>query len=87
MKEAFKGARKSRREYVKSKLNHHESTLFEIIEKRKKIDSGELFKLYQSSVAEPLGERAYRNQMEHLVQTGLVRDIGEGKWKKFEFEM
>jgi hypothetical protein len=46
--------------------------------------SGELFNLYQESLAQPLGERAYRNHMHHLVQTGLVRDIGEGRWKKYE---
>ncbi len=84
LKEAFKSAGKSKREYVKSKLNEHQKLLLELIEKHKQIASGELFDLYRKSVAQPLGERAYRNQMEFLVQTGLVKDFGEGRWKRFE---
>lgn len=69
---------------MKSKLNEHQRFLFETIEKRRRLSSGELFDLYQKSFAQPLGERAYRNQMEYLVQTGLVKDIGEGRWKRYE---
>lgn len=86
LKEAFKSARKSKRDYVKSKLDEHQRFLLEVIEKRRKISSGELFDLYAKSVPQPLGERAYRNQMEHLVQTGLVKDSGEGRWKRYELE-
>lgn len=84
LKEAFRSARKSKREYVRSKLNEHQRFLLEVIEKRDKISSVELFESYQKSFEQPLGERAYRNQMEHLVQTGLVRELGEGRWKRFE---
>ncbi len=84
LKEAFRSARKSKRDYVKSKLNEHQRFLLGTIEERKSIMSGELFELYQNSFPQPLGERTYRNQMEHLVQTGLVRDIGEGRWKSYE---
>jgi len=84
LKVAFKGAIQSKREYLKSKLNDHERFLLEVVEQRKRIASGELFGLYTKSTLQPLGERAYRIQMEHLVQTGLVRDSGEGRWKKFE---
>jgi cell division control protein 6 len=69
LKEAFKSARKSKRNYVRSKLNKHQRFLLEVVEKHKRIPSGELFNLYQNSFHEPLGERAYRNQMEYLVQT------------------
>ena len=34
---------------------------------------GELFELYQKSVAQPQGERAYRNQMEQLEVALLLR--------------
>jgi hypothetical protein len=40
--------------------------------------------MYQDLFNDPLGEWAYRNQMEHLVQTGLVKETGEGRWKRFE---
>lgn len=84
LKEAFKGARKSKMEYVRSKLNEHQKFLLNIIEKRQQIESGELFRLYEESFPQALGDRAYRNQMGQLVQTGLVREVGEGRWKKFE---
>ncbi|MDG6943360.1 MAG: AAA family ATPase [Nitrososphaerota archaeon] len=83
VKEAIKGARKSKLEYVKSKLNEHQKFLMDEIERTKEIDSGELFKKYQDSFHNPFGERAYRNQMEQLVQTGLVIEAGEGRWRKF----
>ena len=84
LRDAFKSAGRSKREYVKSKLGPHERFLLEVLEKRKHIASGELFKIYVQSFPQPLGERAYRNQMEHLVQAGLVKDIGEGRWKRYE---
>ena len=84
VKEAFKSARISKREYLKSKLNEHQRTLLEILERMKGISSGDLCREYNTQVAEPLGERAYRNQMEDLVKSGLVREYGDGRWKKFE---
>lgn len=83
VKDAIKGARKSKLEYVKSKLNEHQKFLLEQIEKSREIDSGELFRKYEDNFQQPLGERAYRNQMEHLVQTGLIRETGEGRWRTF----
>lgn len=65
------------------KLNELQRFLLEAIEKHKKIMAGELFDLYQKSVAQPLGERAYRNQMEHLAQTSLVKDVRGGRWKRY----
>lgn len=84
VREAIKGARKSKLEYVKSKLNEHQKFLMDEIERNREIDSGELFRKYQDSFHDPVGERAYRNQMEQLVQSGLVREAGEGRWRKFE---
>lgn len=69
---------------MKSKLNEHLRLLLEVIEKYKKIMSGELFGIYRNSIMKPLCERGYRNQIEHLVQTGLIKDIGEGRWKRYE---
>lgn len=83
LKDAFKGARKSKLEYVKSKLNEHQKFLLSAIEKTNEIDSGELFRTYQSSFEQPLGERAYRNQVEYLIQAGLIREVGEGRWRTF----
>jgi len=83
VKEAFKSARICKREYLKSKLNEHQKALLDIVEGRKNIPSGDLLHEYQGLVVEPLGERAYRNQMEELVRTGLVRARGEGRWKSY----
>ncbi|MBI2938381.1 MAG: AAA family ATPase [Thaumarchaeota archaeon] len=84
VKEAFGSARISKREYLKSKLNEHQKVLLNIIERRKNVPSGELWQEYQGMVSEPLGERAYRNQMDDLVKVGLVKDSGDGRWKRYE---
>jgi Cdc6-like AAA superfamily ATPase len=84
LREAFRGALKSKREYVKAKLNVHQRLLLETVKKRETIDSGELLQIYTKSVSEPIGERAYKEQMEHLVQMGLVRGISEGRWRRFQ---
>jgi transposase len=76
VKDTIKGARKS-------KLNEHQKFLLEQIERNRDVDSGELFRRYQESFNDSLGERAYRNQMDLLVQAGLVRGAGEGRWKKY----
>ena len=52
---------------MKAKLNEHQKFLLKVVEKYK-ITSGELFDLYQKSIPQLLGEWAYRNQMERLVQ-------------------
>ncbi len=83
LKEAFKAARKSKREYLKSKLNEHQRFLLQVIENRMQVRSGELFELYQKSVSQPLGERAYRNQMEQLVHMGLIKEIANGRWREY----
>lgn len=84
LKEPFKGARKSKLEYVKSTLDEPQKFLLGIIEKRHNIDSGDLFRLCKDPFHDPLCERAYRNHMKHLVRTELVKESGEGRWKKFE---
>lgn len=84
VKEAFGSAKISKREYLKSKLNEHQKVLLSIVERRKNVPSGELWQEYQSMVSEPLGERAYRNQMDDLVKMGLVKDNGDGRWKRYE---
>lgn len=48
VKDAFRSARKS-------KLNEYQKFLLEAIEKENEIDSGELFRIYQSSFEQPLG--------------------------------
>lgn len=52
LKEAFKSAGKSKREYVKAKLNEHQKFLLDTIEKHEKISSGQLFDLYQHPFAQ-----------------------------------
>ncbi|MBI3859801.1 MAG: AAA family ATPase [Thaumarchaeota archaeon] len=84
LKNGIKGAKRSKFEYVRSKLNEHQAFLLRQIQADMKIESAELFRRYQESFDNPVGERAYRNQMNQLVQTGLVRGEGEGRWRKFE---
>jgi predicted transcriptional regulator len=43
-----------------------------------------LYREYCKAVANPVVDRAYRNYMKQLVELGLVKEEGEGRWKVYE---
>lgn len=77
-------ARKYRLSYLLGKLNEHQKTIYELLKQNKTMDSGKLFNDYRKSINETVTDRSYRNYMMRMVELGLVREIGSGRWKKYE---
>lgn len=84
IKSAAKCARKYRLSYLLGKLNEHQRILYEILKKNRIMESGKLFDEYGKSVKENVVDRSYRNYMKRMVELGLVRIEGSGRWKKFK---
>lgn len=87
IKQAVKEAKRFKASYFTSKLNEHQRIIYEILGKKKRIASGELFKEYCKLVENPVVDRAYRNYMKRMVESGLIKVEGFGRWKVYEIIM
>jgi DNA polymerase III delta prime subunit len=58
--------------------------ILQLLEQRKKLPSGELYRLYCEKSEYPRSERSFRNYMEDLCRKGLVRSIGDKKGRFYE---
>jgi Cdc6-like AAA superfamily ATPase len=67
-----------------SKLNNHQKIIYEILGKKKRMSSGLLYEEYCKLVKNPVVDRAYRNYMKKMVELGLVKEGGFGRWKSYE---
>ena len=65
-------------------LNEDCKTILQILDKKKKLPAGELFKLYKINSEFPKSERSFRKYMENLSNQNLVRAIGEKKGRIYE---
>ncbi|AFU60053.1 putative orc1/cdc6 family replication initiation protein [Candidatus Nitrososphaera gargensis Ga9.2] len=83
VKTSLKGARRLRVSYL-LKLNEHQRVLYDIMKKRIRITSADLYKEYRRSTPKPLVDRAYRRHMQRMIQLGLVKEEGSGRWKRYE---
>ena len=77
-------ANRLRLEYSLSKLNQHQRTLYEILRMKGSIDSGSLYRAYCKEAKHAVVDRAYRKYMRKMVELGLVREKGSGRWRIFE---
>jgi len=84
VKDAAKEAVGFRKSPLLSRLNEHERIIYEILERKKKMLSGELYKEYCNFVSEPVVDRAYRNYMKRMLQLGLVIAKNNRRWKSYE---
>ena len=84
VKKAAREARKFKQSYLLKKLNEHQRIIYEILEKKRKMPSGLLYKKYCKLVSKPVVDRAYRNYMKRMVILGLVKADGFGRWKNYE---
>jgi orc1/cdc6 family replication initiation protein len=84
IKQAIKEAKKTKVSFILSNLNEHQRVIFEILGKRKRMPSGELYREYCRYVKKPVVDRAYRNYMAEMVKLGVVKSEGFGKWKVYE---
>lgn len=87
IKEASREAKKLKKSYILSKLNEHQLVIYEILEKKTRMASGMLYKEYCKLVSKPVVARAYRNYMKKIVDLGLVRVEGSGRWEKYEITL
>jgi len=84
VKAASTEANKLRLEYFLSKLNDHQRIIYEILTKGGRLDSGSVYPSYFGRVQNPVVDRAYRKYMRRMVELGLVKERGLGRWKSFE---
>jgi orc1/cdc6 family replication initiation protein len=84
IKQAAKEAKRFKASFFLSKLNEHQKIIYEILGKKKRMASGELYREYCKVVKNPVVDRAYRNYMRRMVELGLVKVEGFGRWKSYE---
>jgi Cdc6-like AAA superfamily ATPase len=84
VKSSMKGARRLRVSYLLKKLNDHQRVIYDILKRRMRMTSGELYNEYCKSVTKPIGQRWYGTFMHGMVEMGLVRMEGKGRWKEYE---
>ncbi|MGI0015603.1 MAG: Cdc6/Cdc18 family protein [Nitrososphaera sp.] len=84
IKTAARCARKYRLSYLLGKLNEHQRIIYEILKKNRVMNSGDLFEEYCKLSTDVNTDRSYRNYMQRMVELDLVREIGSGRWKKYE---
>jgi orc1/cdc6 family replication initiation protein len=84
LKEAISEANKFKKIFPIDKLNEHQKVIYEILEKKRKMSSGMIYKEYCTIMKSPVVDRAYRNFMRRMVNLGLIRDEGKGRWKSYE---
>lgn len=84
IKKASKCVRKYAIPYLLSKLNSHQTAIYQILKRNGSMESGRLYVEYCKTVNDPVVDRAYRNWMERMEELGLVKAVGSGRWKKYE---
>lgn len=84
IKEAIIESNKFKMLFPINKLNDHQKVIYEILEKKRKISSGLLYNEYCSLIKSPVVDRAYRNYMRRMVELGLIKSEGKGRWKIYE---
>jgi cell division control protein 6 len=70
--------------YPVDKLNEHQKTIYDILEKKRKLSSGLLYNECCTLMKSPVVDRAYRNYMRRMVSLGLIKSEGKGRWKSYE---
>ncbi len=80
---SFASAKEGRLE----QLNEHQKIMLEIVKAKERISSSDLLsELQKESVLrdiEPIAERTFRKYMDILLSAGLVKAVGEGRWRVY----
>jgi len=84
IKQAVIEAKRLKSSYSASKLNEHQKIIYEILGKKKRMSSGLLYREYCRLTKNPVVNRAYRNYIKRMVELGLVKVEGKGRWKIYE---
>lgn len=67
------------------KLTDDEHTIFDILKGKGRVPASKLYRIYSELAKYPKGRRAFREYMRRLRAMGLVRAIGEKRWRIYEF--
>jgi orc1/cdc6 family replication initiation protein len=70
--------------YPVDRLNEHQKVIYDILEKKRKLSSGLLYDEYCTLMKNPVVDRAYRNYMRRMMNLGLIKSKGKGRWKSYE---
>lgn len=84
LEEAITEVNKLKIVYPVDKLNEHQKIIYDILGKKRKLSSGLLYSEYCTLMKSPVVERAYRNYMRRMVNLGLIRCEGKGRWRSYE---
>jgi len=84
LEETINELNKLKRIYPFDKLNEHQKAIYDILEKKRRLSSGLLYNEYCTLMKSPVVDRAYRNYMRKMVNLGLIKSEGKGKWKRYE---
>jgi len=57
----------------------------ELMKERKRLPASRLYELYVERAEKAKSERTFREYMRRLRAKGLVRAIGEKRWRVYEF--
>ena len=87
LEETINEVNKLKRVYPFDKLNEHQKAIYDILEKKRKLSSGLLYNEYCTTMKRPVVDRAYRNYMRRMVNLGLIKAEGKGRWKTYEIVM
>jgi len=86
-KDIMKGvleAKRLRKSKLLERLNEHQKILYNVLEQKKSMPAGLLYKAYRKTAKEPAGPRAFRYYMGHMCTLGLTKSIGAKKWRVYE---
>jgi Cdc6-like AAA superfamily ATPase len=77
-------AKRLRKSKLLEKLNEHQKIIYNILEKKRRMSAGELFKTYCKEVKNHVEARTFRLYMAHMCALGLTKAIGSKKWRVYE---
>jgi cell division control protein 6 len=83
LEETINEMNKLKRIYPFDKLNEHQKIIYGILEKKRKLASGLLYNEYCTTMKNPVVDRAYRNYMRRMVNLGLIKAEGKGRWREY----
>lgn len=84
LQETISETNKMKMVFPVDKLNQHQKTIYHILEKKRKLSSGLLYDEYCTLMKNPVVDRAYRNYMRRMMNLGLIKSEGKGRWKSYE---
>lgn len=67
------------------RLTDDEQTIFEILKDKVRVPASKLYRIYSETAKYPKGTRAFREYMRRLRAMGLVKAVGEKRWRIYEF--